>query len=82
MVEVEQDIKSTRSNLVIMSQAQWALSYVIKVLPRLALRGGGDSWNGFQQFTILAEHRAVIVCDFKTRDVLLYRVAYSIFWWL
>lgn len=34
-VEVEQDFKSLKSNLVIMSQAQRALSYVIKVLPRL-----------------------------------------------
>lgn len=47
MVEVEQDFKRMKSNLVIMSQAQRALSYVIKVLPRLAQRGGDDSWNGF-----------------------------------
>lgn len=47
VVEVGQDIESTKSNLVIMSQAQRALSHVIKVLPRLAQGGGRDSWNGF-----------------------------------
>lgn len=47
MVEVEQDTESMGFNLVIMSQAQRALSYVIKVLPRLAQGQRGDSWNGF-----------------------------------
>lgn len=47
MIEVEKDIKSMKSNLVIRSQARRALSYVIKVLLRLAQGGGGDAWNGF-----------------------------------
>lgn len=47
MAEVEQDIESMEPNLVSVSQARRALSYVIKVLPRLAQGGGGDSKNGF-----------------------------------
>lgn len=56
MVEVEPDIGSAGSNLVIPSQAQRALSHVIKALPRLArgaagIPGTADSDSQYRQST-------------------------------
>lgn len=56
MVEVEQDVESMKSNLVIMSQAQRALSDVIKV-PQIS--------SGRRVIPGSAEQRTILY-DFKT----------------